>query len=141
MLSRRRLEHGPDSAPFGYDDEGVPAQWHAIITDGLFTGYRESRKPRVHRPQRSGARCARNPGSLADHSHDEISILPGTWRYEDLIADTDDAILMETNRSWSSTISAIISVFHGNCLGDQGRQENADAETSQLQRHHHRILE
>src|SRR6267143_1147485 len=30
-----------------------------------------------------------------------ISILPGTWRYEDLIADTDDAILMETNRSWS----------------------------------------
>ena len=30
-----------------------------------------------------------------------ISILPGTWRYKDLIADTDDAILMETNRSWS----------------------------------------
>ncbi len=30
-----------------------------------------------------------------------ISLLPGTWRYEDLIADTDDAILMETNRSWS----------------------------------------
>ncbi len=30
-----------------------------------------------------------------------ISILPGSWRYEDLIADTDDAILMETNRSWS----------------------------------------
>ena len=30
-----------------------------------------------------------------------ISILPGTWRFDDLIADTDDAIYMETNRSWS----------------------------------------
>ena len=30
-----------------------------------------------------------------------ISINPGEWAYEDLIADTDDAILMETNRSWS----------------------------------------
>ena len=30
-----------------------------------------------------------------------ISITPGTWKYDDLIADTDDAILMETNRSWS----------------------------------------
>ena len=30
-----------------------------------------------------------------------ISINPGTWKYDDLIADTDDAILMETNRSWS----------------------------------------
>ena len=30
-----------------------------------------------------------------------ISLLPGTWKYEDLLADTDDAILMETNRSWS----------------------------------------
>jgi TldD protein len=30
-----------------------------------------------------------------------ISINPGEWKYDDLIADTDDAILMETNRSWS----------------------------------------
>jgi len=30
-----------------------------------------------------------------------ISLLPGTWNYEDLIADTSDGILMETNRSWS----------------------------------------
>src|SRR6185437_11295864 len=30
-----------------------------------------------------------------------ISILPGAWKFDDLIADTDDAVLMETNRSWS----------------------------------------
>ena len=30
-----------------------------------------------------------------------VSIEPGNWRLEDLIADTDDGIYMETNRSWS----------------------------------------
>jgi TldD protein len=30
-----------------------------------------------------------------------ISIMPGDRRFEDLIADTDDGIYMETNRSWS----------------------------------------
>jgi len=30
-----------------------------------------------------------------------VSLLPGTWDYNDLIADTHDGILMETNRSWS----------------------------------------
>ena len=27
--------------------------------------------------------------------------MPGPWRLADLIADTDDGILMDTNRSWS----------------------------------------
>jgi TldD protein len=30
-----------------------------------------------------------------------VSLEPGTWELDDLIADTDDGILMETNRSWS----------------------------------------
>jgi TldD protein len=30
-----------------------------------------------------------------------INLLPGTWDVNDLIADTDDGIWMETNRSWS----------------------------------------
>src|SRR5207247_9636995 len=30
-----------------------------------------------------------------------VSLLPGAWRLNDLVADTDEAILMETNRSWS----------------------------------------
>lgn len=30
-----------------------------------------------------------------------INLLPGEWTLEDLIADTQDGILMETNRSWS----------------------------------------
>src|SRR5437667_12674589 len=30
-----------------------------------------------------------------------VSLEPGTWDFNDMIADTDDGILMETNRSWS----------------------------------------
>jgi TldD protein len=30
-----------------------------------------------------------------------VSIEPGSWNYDDLIADTDDGIFMDSNRSWS----------------------------------------
>ena len=30
-----------------------------------------------------------------------INLLPGPWRLEDLIADTDRGLFLETNRSWS----------------------------------------
>jgi len=30
-----------------------------------------------------------------------INLEPGTWTFGDLIADTDDGIYMQTNRSWS----------------------------------------
>ena len=30
-----------------------------------------------------------------------VSVEAGTWNFEDIIADTDDGVYMETNRSWS----------------------------------------
>ena len=30
-----------------------------------------------------------------------INLEPGSWTFEDLIADTDDGIYMQTNKSWS----------------------------------------
>jgi TldD protein len=30
-----------------------------------------------------------------------ISLVPGTWRFEDMIADTDEGVFMTTNKSWS----------------------------------------
>ena len=103
VVADARLEHGPGLGTFGYDDEGVPAQCTPIITDGLFTGYLSNRETAVT------IGLKRSGGTMRTESWNRlpiirmtnISILPGTWRYEDLIADTDDAILMETNRSWS----------------------------------------
>jgi len=103
VVADARLDHGAGLGTFAYDDEGVPAQCTPIITGGLFTGYLSSRETAAAIGEtRSGGtvRCE-SWNRLPMIRMTNISIDPGTWSYDDLIADTDDAILMETNRSWS----------------------------------------
>src|SRR5262249_11853608 len=103
VVADARLEHGAAVGTFGYDDEGVPAQCTPIISNGLFTGYVSNRDTdAVVGEQRSGGTMrAESWNRLPIIRMTNISLLPGTWTLENLIADTDDAILMETNRSWS----------------------------------------
>jgi TldD protein len=98
-----RLEHGPGLGTFAYDDEGVPAQCTRIITDGEFTGYLSSRETAsaIGEKRSNGTMRCESWNRLPMIRMTNVSLRPGTWKYEDLIADTDDAILMETNRSWS----------------------------------------
>ena len=103
VVADARLEHGPGLGTFAYDDEGVPAQCIPVISNGLFTGYLSSRETAsAIGEKRSGGtvRCE-SWNRLPMIRMTNISINPGTWKYDDLIADTDDAIYMETNRSWS----------------------------------------
>src|SRR6202167_2372577 len=103
VVADARLEHGPGLGTLAYDDEGVPAQCTPIITNGMFTGHVTSRETAASiGEKRSGGtmRCE-SWNRLPMIRMTNISINPGTWKYDDLIADTDDAILMETNRSWS----------------------------------------
>jgi len=76
---------------------------HADHYDGLFTGYLSNRETAVSIGlQRSGGTMRTESWNrLPIIRMTNISILPARGVYEDLIADTDDAILMETNRSWS----------------------------------------
>jgi TldD protein len=103
VVADARLEHGSGLGTFGYDDEGVPAQCTPIITGGLFTGYLTNRETAVSIGEKHSGGTMRTESwnRLPMIRMTNISILPGTWAYEDLIADSDDAILMETNRSWS----------------------------------------
>ena len=103
VVADARLAHGPGLGTFGYDDEGVPAQCTNIITQGLFTGYLTNREtaPSIGLTHSGGTMRAENWNRLPIIRMTNISLLPGTWNYQDLIADTDDAVLMETNRSWS----------------------------------------
>ena len=103
VVADARLEHGPGLGTFGYDDEGVPAQCTPIITDGLFTGYLSNRETAatIGLKHSGGTMRTESWNRLPITRMTNISILPGAWRYDDLIADTDDAVLMETNRSWS----------------------------------------
>ncbi|HTV58031.1 MAG TPA: TldD/PmbA family protein [Verrucomicrobiae bacterium] len=103
VVADARLEHGPGLGTFAYDDEGVPAQCTPIISNGLFTGYLSNRETAasIGLKRSSGTMRTENWSRLPIIRMTNVSLNPGTWKYEDLIADTDDAILMETNRSWS----------------------------------------
>jgi len=103
VVADARLEHGPGLGTFGYDDEGVPAQCTPIISNGLFTGYLSNRESaaEIGEKRSSGTMRTESWNRLPIIRMTNVSLLPGTWKYDDLIADTDDAILMETNRSWS----------------------------------------
>jgi TldD protein len=103
VVADARLEHGPGLGTFGYDDEGVPAQSTDIIRNGRFTGYLTSRETAasVGEKRSNGTMRAESWNRLPIIRMTNISLLPGTWKLDDLIADTDDGIYMETNRSWS----------------------------------------
>jgi TldD protein len=103
VVADARLEHGPGLGTFGYDDEGVPAQCTPIISNGLFTGYLSNRESaaEIGEKRSSGTMRTENWNRLPIIRMTNVSLQPGAWKYDDLIADTDDAILMETNRSWS----------------------------------------
>src|SRR6266581_4330142 len=103
VVADARLEHGPGLGTFAYDDEGVPAQCTDIIKDGQFRGYLSNRETAhlIGLSRSSGTMRTESWNRLPIIRMTNVSLLPGTWRLDDLVADTDEAILMETNRSWS----------------------------------------
>jgi TldD protein len=103
VVADARLEHGPGLGTFAYDDEGVPGQCTDIIKDGQFRGYLSNRETAhlIGLKRSSGTMRTESWNRLPIIRMTNISLKPGTWGFDDLIADTDDAILMETNRSWS----------------------------------------
>ncbi len=88
---------------FGWDDEGVPAQNVPIVSAGRFVGYLTSREtaPIVGR-QSMGSSRAGSWRQIPLIRMTNVNLRPGSaGSLEDLIADTDDGILLATNRSWS----------------------------------------
>jgi TldD protein len=96
---------------FGYDDEGVPAQRVPLVREGVFVGYLSSRETAVQLAKLRGKdpASARSGGAMRASGWDRIPLVrmtnvnlePGEWTFDDLIADTDEGIYMEMNRSWS----------------------------------------
>ncbi|HEY7466992.1 MAG TPA: TldD/PmbA family protein, partial [Dehalococcoidia bacterium] len=102
---------------FGFDDEGVPAQHVPVVRNGTFLGYLTSRETaqqvRAIRPDLADGASSLVPGASGGAMRADswrhlplirmtnVSLEPGAWTLDDLIADTDDGLYMETNRSWS----------------------------------------
>lgn len=87
---------------FGWDDEGVPAQSTPIVREGVFVGYLMSRET-ARKLGKASNGCMRASGwnRTPIVRMVNVSLEPGAWKLDDLIADTDAGIYMDLNRSWS----------------------------------------
>jgi TldD protein len=87
---------------FGFDDEGVPAQRTPVVEAGRLTGFLTSRETAA-RIGAGGGGSMRADGwnRMPLVRMTNLHIEPGEGTLDDLLADVDDGIYMETNRSWS----------------------------------------
>jgi TldD protein len=91
---------------FGWDDEGVPARKTPLVARGWFVGYLTSRETAA----RLG--LSRSGGCLRAEAWNRFPIIRminvslepdprGPASLDELVADTDDGVLMANNKSWS----------------------------------------
>lgn len=88
---------------FGWDDEGVGAQRVPLISEGIFSGYLTSRDtaPRIGRVSGGSVR-ADGWNRLPLIRMTNINLLPRPgMSLDDIVADTEDGVWLESNRSWS----------------------------------------
>ena len=87
---------------FGFDDEGVPAQRTPLIVDGVLENFLTSRETAsLIGGKSNGTARAENWGAIPLIRMTNINLEPGQGSLADLIADTQEGIYLDTNRSWS----------------------------------------
>jgi TldD protein len=87
---------------FGWDDEGTPAGKAPLIQDGVFVDYLSSRESAAELGRKStGTVRAESWNRLPMIRMINVSLEPRKGSLEDLIADTEDGLLLDTNQSWS----------------------------------------
>jgi TldD protein len=87
----------------GYDDDGVRSDRWFLVKDGIWWVYLTNRELAHKIGEERSRGCNRADGwrNFPIIRMTNISLLPGEFEFEDLIADTDDGLLLEVNRSWS----------------------------------------
>jgi TldD protein len=89
---------------FGWDDEGVPATRTPLIERGELRAALSNRESAAALGLGASGGCARADGFARQPivRMTNVSLEPGAGgSLADLIADTDDGVYLETNRSWS----------------------------------------
>ncbi len=90
-------------ATIGWDDDAVRAQrWH-LVKGGRFVGYQFNRElaHTIGAERSSGNNRAQGWNNIPIVRITNLSLMPGDWELEALLADTEGGIYLETNRSWS----------------------------------------
>jgi len=87
----------------GWDDDGVRSgTWH-VVENGVFRGYHTNREWAAAfggAPSR-GTNRAEGWYSPPIIRITNLSLMPGTWTLDDLVADTEDGVLCDTVKMWS----------------------------------------
>jgi TldD protein len=87
---------------FGYDDEGTPAARRYAVRDGIWVGVLAGRdSAAVAGLDYAGAVRAERWSRLPMVRMTNVGLEPGPHTLAELIAATDDGIMMDFNRSWS----------------------------------------
>jgi len=87
---------------FGYDDEGIKAQKVPIISRGILVNLLTSRETAHYLGKESnGTMRADGWNRIPLIRMTNINIEPGEWTLEGMISDTEEGLLLGTNRSWS----------------------------------------
>ena len=87
---------------FGYDDEGTPAAARDAVRDGIWVGVLAGRdSAAVAGLDYGGSVRADGWARLPMVRMTNVGLEPGPHTLEEIIAETDDGIFMDTNRSWS----------------------------------------
>ncbi len=88
---------------FFYDHEGVKAQRTTLVDKGKFVGYLSSREtaPLIGLIRSSGSARSSAYNRMPLIRMTNINLEPGDWKYEEIIEDTKDGYMFDTNVSWS----------------------------------------
>jgi len=87
---------------FGYDDEGTPAQRRHAVRDGIWVGTLAGRdSAAVAGLDYGGSVRADGWARLPMVRMTNVGLEPGPHTLDEMIAATDDGVLMDLNRSWS----------------------------------------
>jgi TldD protein len=87
---------------FGYDDEGTPAARRYAVRDGIWVGVLAGRdSAAVAGLDYAGAVRAERWSRLPMVRMTNVGLEPGPHTLAELVAATDDGIMMDFNRSWS----------------------------------------
>ncbi|MBN2363342.1 TldD/PmbA family protein [candidate division WOR-3 bacterium] len=101
LVADNTLPGGLSTARF--DDDAVPAKrWH-IVKNGVFSGYMTNREIafETDQPESMGCNRAQGYSNIPIIRIANLSLMPDRGSLEDIISDTEDGILMDTNKSWS----------------------------------------
>jgi TldD protein len=88
---------------YAYDDEGVAAQCIDLVREGVLVGFQTSRETAaaIGSDRSNGTMRAEGWENFPLIRMTNVSLAPGEGSLDDLIAEVDSGVYMETNKSWS----------------------------------------